>query len=442
MSPTLTNLLHRLRRLSAPPGADPDAELLRRFACRGDPDAFAELLARHGPLVWNACRRVLPDPHDAEDAFQATFLVLARRAGSVRRPESLAGWLYGVAHRVARDARRRQRRRPWTGCVELPEPKDPRPDPLAGLMARDLLAVLEEEVRRLPAAHRLPVVLCCLEGLSQEEAARRLGWTAGAVKGRLERGRKRLHERLVRRGLSLGAALGVVEAARGAGGAPAPLIDSTVRLVGAAAGGGVPPGVAALTKGVLRTMFLAKLKVAAVVLSVVALAGGAALLAHAARPGEAKGERREGPRAKEESKKEGAPAEPSDGGKGEAKLGAATLAKIRKLQLERRNALKKAVEAWEQEFRAGRRTLADVVKTSRQLLDAELELATTARQRIKAHAEHLRLMKEADKVTAAGYAAGQVRASDYFRARAARLKAEINWLKAGGKDETGKDRKR
>src|SRR5262249_51160014 len=198
-------------------------------------------------------------------------------------------------------------------------------------------------------------------------------------------------------------------------------------------------------KGVLRTMFLAKLKVAAVLVSVLSLAGGAALFARSTRSPEARQERREGPKAGQDeggkpAKKEAtkAPVPSAAGGKEEAKPDAATLAKIRKLQLERLAVLKKAIAARQEEFRAGRTTLADLVKPSRQLLEAELELATTARQRIKAHAEHLRLMKEADKVTAAGYAAGQVRASDYFRARAARLKAEIDWLKAGGKDETGK----
>src|SRR5262249_11923826 len=148
----------RLRRHCASPCAGPDAELLARFASQGDEEAFTALVARHGPVVWNACRRGLGDLQDAEDAFQATFLVLARRASSGRPPESLAGWLYGVAGRVAREARRRQRRQPRTGLGELPDPPGDHPDPLAELTARDLLAVLEEEVQRLPQSYRLAVV--------------------------------------------------------------------------------------------------------------------------------------------------------------------------------------------------------------------------------------------------------------------------------------------
>src|SRR5262249_26217231 len=160
--------------------------------------AFAELVARHGLMVLHACRRVLSDGHLAEDAAQATFLVLARKADTIRPPEALAGWLHGVACRVAKKARP-------AGGPQPPRPAVPpdRPagggDPLAEVSARELLSVLDEEVRRLPEAYRLPVLLCCLEGLSQEEAARRLGWAAGSLRGRLERGRKRLLERLARR---------------------------------------------------------------------------------------------------------------------------------------------------------------------------------------------------------------------------------------------------
>src|SRR5262249_30666582 len=154
--------------------------------------------------------RVLGDTHAAEDAFKATFLVLARKAASLRRPAALAGWLYGVAARVARKARSQGSRRP-SSLGDAPEPTDPRHDLLDRLTARELLAVLEDEVQRLPQGQRLAVALCCLEGLSQEEAALRLGCTAGAIKGRLERGRQRLHERLRRRGLTLSAALAAVE---------------------------------------------------------------------------------------------------------------------------------------------------------------------------------------------------------------------------------------
>src|SRR5262249_7411733 len=151
------------------------------------------------------CRRTLGDAHAAEDAAQATFLVLARRAAAVRPPERLAAWLYGVARHLAlkcrrADARRRRREAAAVGRTS--------PDPLAEVSARDRLWLLDAEVARRPEASRLPVLLCGLEGLSQEEAARRLGWTPGSVKGRLERGRARLHARLARRGIALSASLG------------------------------------------------------------------------------------------------------------------------------------------------------------------------------------------------------------------------------------------
>jgi RNA polymerase sigma factor (sigma-70 family) len=304
--PPLTHLLHRLRRLAAPPAADADAVLLDRFVRRRDEAAFAELVAHHGPLVYGACVRVLGDAHAAEDAFQATFLVLARRAGSVGRPASLAGWLYGVARRVALKARAARRR---DRCRALPaanDPFDPHPDPLAQLTARDLLAVLEDEVGRLPEGQRLAVALCCLEGLSQEEVARRMGWTPGAVKGRLERGRARLHARLARRGLTLAAALAAAELARGrAAGWPASLLGATVNAAalaaarGAVQAGAVSANVAFLTEEVVRTMTLKKVTLtAALVLAVACAASTAALAYHAGGAGRAGQAVRPGPVAR------------------------------------------------------------------------------------------------------------------------------------------------
>jgi RNA polymerase sigma factor (sigma-70 family) len=276
MSLTLNRLLHRLRRVAAPPEDGSDADLLARFVRRRDEDAFSALVGRHGPMVLNACRRLLGDAHDAEDAFQATFLVLARKAASVGRPEALAGWLYGVAGRVAGEARRRRARRPRPVPGVAGEPTDPRPSPLDRLTARELLEVLEDEVRGLPEAYRLPVVLCCLEGLSQEEAARRLGCTAGAVKGRLERGRQRLHDRLARRGLTLSAVLGAAVAARGAAAAGLPAATAraaTLFAAGEAAEGIISAEAAALTKGALSAMLHTKIRRVTATVLALALTG-------------------------------------------------------------------------------------------------------------------------------------------------------------------------
>jgi RNA polymerase sigma factor (sigma-70 family) len=272
-------LLQCIHRLVPPtPNEASDATLLGRFLASRDDRAFAALVDRYAELVFGVCWRVLDDVHDAEDAFQATFLVLARKAATVRPREALPAWLYGVARRVALKARTaRARRSPEaTLCAALPV--DPRPDPLARLSARELLAIVDEELQRLPEVYRLPVILCCLEGRSQEETAQQLGWTAGSVKGRLERGRARLQQRLVRRGLTLSAALAAVELSRGAASAQAvaQMVGPTVRGALAFALRQVPPaGPAAvavsLAREVIRGPALARLGMATVLALATAL---------------------------------------------------------------------------------------------------------------------------------------------------------------------------
>ncbi len=237
-----------------------DTVLLQRYVHERDEAAFAALVARHGNWVLRLCRRILGDAHSAEDAFQATFLILARRAHSLKQPDALPAWLYGVARRVALKARR-------AGLL------DPRADPLTQVSVRELLDILDEEVQRLPAAQRSVFVLCCLEGQTQEEAARMLGWTAGSVKGRLERGRQRLQARLQRRGIALSAALSlvVVMRDRAAARVPALLLQSTVRT---AVHGSSGSTASALAHSVLHAMFLPKLAgalVAAVTLAMTAV---------------------------------------------------------------------------------------------------------------------------------------------------------------------------
>jgi len=191
-----------------------DGALLARFVRENDNGAFSALVTRHGPMVYNACRRQLGNAHAAEDAFQATFLVLARKAATVNR-DSVAAWLHGVAGRIALNARRTARRHPVReDALTADEAPDTHTDPLSRISARELLQMLEEEVQRLPSDYRVAVVLCCMEGLSQEEAALRLGWTVGSVKGRLERGRARLRARLTRRGLTPPAVATVLLATR------------------------------------------------------------------------------------------------------------------------------------------------------------------------------------------------------------------------------------
>jgi RNA polymerase sigma factor (sigma-70 family) len=193
------------------PAADPagvsDAELLARFQSRGDEAAFELLVWRHGPMVLGVCRGVLGDAHAAEDAFQATFLTLARKGGSIGRREAVAGWLYQVAYRTAlhvreREARRASRER----ASSFPRLADPGPAPDEEAARRELRPLLQKEVERLPAKYRAVIVLCCLEGLTNEEAAGQLGCPKGTVLSRLARARERLRRRLSARGLALAAA--------------------------------------------------------------------------------------------------------------------------------------------------------------------------------------------------------------------------------------------
>jgi RNA polymerase sigma factor (sigma-70 family) len=198
----LAPVLRFLHRRVAPPAAEAadDASLLLRFVSGGDRDAFDALVRRHGGLVWRVCLRVAGRAELAEDAFQATWLVFARRAASVRKPAALPSWLHGVACRVARTARGRRKDSPGMGTEHLPAPEC---DPATQAAAREMGRLVEEELGRLPERLRLPVLLCYWEGLTNEEAAQRLGWPAGTVKTRLAKARAVLHDRLSSRGVVL-----------------------------------------------------------------------------------------------------------------------------------------------------------------------------------------------------------------------------------------------
>jgi RNA polymerase sigma factor (sigma-70 family) len=275
-------LLRYLRRLA--PAAHPasDAGLLERFVRCRDEDAFAALLARHGPMVLGVCRRVLGDAHAAEDAAQAAFLVLARRAAAIRPPERLASWLYGVARHLALKCLRADARRRRREALGLRPAGHTSPGPLAEVSARELLLILDAEVARLPEVYRLPVLLCGLEGLSQEEAARRLGWTPGSLKGRLERGRARLHARLARRGLVLSATLAAAAVSRAgaAGRWYAPTVSAAVLVAaGRPVAGVVSAEVMALSEGAWKAMLRARLIFPAALLALGLVGAGAGLFA-------------------------------------------------------------------------------------------------------------------------------------------------------------------
>jgi RNA polymerase sigma factor (sigma-70 family) len=259
-----------------------DGELLERFRAHGEEAAFALLVERHGPMVLDVCRRCLGNAHDAEDAFQATFLVLVRKAASIRSRDSVPSWLHGVARRVSGQARLRARRRQ---DVVLPPPPIPPTDPGANLTWDELRTLVDEEMGRLPEDQRAAVILCCLEGRSQDQAAKELGCPKSTLSSRLEKGRETLRRRLARRGfaLSAGALASVLAAAPASASLPAMLLIAAVRNATLATKGAVDAGVVsaevlALTTAAVRSMTPWKLTLT--VLAACVLLTGAATLAY------------------------------------------------------------------------------------------------------------------------------------------------------------------
>jgi RNA polymerase sigma factor (sigma-70 family) len=280
-------LLRHIQKLAAGRGAPhwTDRQLLDDFAARRDQAAFAALVARHGPLVLRVCRRVLHHEQDAEDAFQAAFLVLARNTGSIRKPEALAGWLHGVAYRTAMKAKRSAARRRHHEARQQTLP----PRAAASPTWDDVQAVLDEEIQRLPESFRVAFVHCALEGKTVPEAAAELGVKEGTLSSRLTRARQRLQRQLARRGIKLAAllaALSVAESTAPAG-VPAGLARAAVRsgllvAAGEPAAGVIPSHVAALAAGVTRAMFLTRVKIAVIALFAAGLFAAAGVLTHQA----------------------------------------------------------------------------------------------------------------------------------------------------------------
>src|SRR5947209_8379126 len=254
--------LMRFLRSSALAGDDTSADtaLLHRFVTHRDDAAFAALVERHGPMVLGVCRRVLHNATDADDAFQAAFIVLAGKARSIARPELLGSWLYRVAFRAALRARAAAARRPEQAAPAADLAVTNRDAETA-----ELRRVLDEEIDRLPLKYRVPVVLCYLEGHTNEEAARRLRCPTGTIASRLATARERLRTRLVRRGVTLtaGALAATFSAGTLTAAVPAALAEA---VPGAVLGGTAARSAMILAKGVLRTMLLTRIRTVAIVL--------------------------------------------------------------------------------------------------------------------------------------------------------------------------------
>ena len=276
---TLGKVVAYVRRVVGPASREElsDGHLLERFLCQQDTAAFEMLVQRHAGMVLGVCERVLHHRQDAEDAVQATFMVLVRQGSSIMGRGNIAGWLYGVAFRTSLYSRRQAaRRRSIESRCSAPLVTG---DDSLDVVWRDLRLVLDDELSRMPAKYRDPLVLCYLEGRTNEQAARILGWTKGTVSGRLARARDLLRIRLTRRGLALsGAILVTALSQRGASAASTSLLRATVN-----AGAGIVVGTAAasahvalIAAGVLHAMALSKFKLIVTVVSALgALLAGA-----------------------------------------------------------------------------------------------------------------------------------------------------------------------
>lgn len=257
-----------------------DRNLLQAFAERADQDAFAELVRRHGPLVFGVCRRVLNDSAEAEDAFQAVFLVLAKKARSVRRPDLLGNWLYGVALRCARRVRTRtaQRLAREQPVTDMPA-RNPIPDAAEW---RDLRPILDEEISRLPEKLRAPLLLCELEGVPRPEAAHRLGVPEGTLSSRLARGKDALRRRLLKRGIALTAiGLGLMLSQAAPAAVPSVLVQATTTAaIGFAAGTKATTVAATIATREVQAMFWAKAIKVGLIAMIVAVVGSGVAIAY------------------------------------------------------------------------------------------------------------------------------------------------------------------
>jgi RNA polymerase sigma factor (sigma-70 family) len=445
-----------------------DGQLPEDYLGRRDEAAVAALVKRHGPMVWGVCRRLLPNHDDAEDAFQATFLVLVRKAASVVPREMVGNWLYGVARQTALKARataakRRARERQVTQMPDLaavPEP-DPRPN---------VEALLDQELSRLPDKYRAAVVLCDLGGKTRKEAARQLQVPEGTLSTRLRTARAMLAKRLARHGLavSAGALAAVLSPQAASAGVPASVLSSTIKAAsllaaGQAAAGVISAPAAALTEGVLKTMLVTKLKATAVVLLAASLIGlGTAATAYralasdqgvatedaptravakgrekgvgeAGRPGAdaaRRGDRPGEPAAKSVAPDSSAGKPRAEGetrpGQGEPAEGrAGDNAKLRALLKERLAAVQTHAERVRLLNKQGAASQEEVKQADLRVYKAELDLCDTPQQRIAVLEKSAKVYEEVEDHTTALARQGAASSGAVIEAKLSRLEAQI-----------------
>lgn len=411
-----STLLAYLRRLGAAAMDRSDAELLERFVAQRDETAFEALLRRNSPLVWNVCRRILTEEHAAEDAFQATFLVLVRKAQSVSKKASIRSWLYGVALRVALRARQQEnlrRRR------EQETPSRPSGDADTEALWQDVRPILDEEIQRLPEKYRLPIILCHLEGQTNDEAAKILHCPRGTIATRLARARERLRARLLHRGVSLPAAALAALLSDNAMSATIPplLVGQTAKVV---LSGTASASITTLTEGVLHAMFVNKVKASLVVALLVVALGGAGFGAYYQRLQFSKRDSEEPLKRPDEAARDKKPA-------------AMTNERFQKLLKQRRDMAEKEWKIRSELYREGANepgmnapiTLRMVFEASKHVLKAELELSNKKAERLAAREGHLKRMKEVTNISESQYEVGRVSTAAFASALYEQLDAEI-----------------
>jgi RNA polymerase sigma factor (sigma-70 family) len=437
-SAPLNRLFEQLRRAVRPPAEDAsDSRLLERFARQADEAAFASLLGRHGPMVFGVCRRVLGDTPDAEDAFQATFLVLVRKAASLRRREAVGSWLYGVARRTALEARRAAAKR------RAKETKAAPPAVATAGPRDDLREVLDQELARLPPKYRAVLVLCDLEGEGRVEAAGRLGCPEGTVASRLARARTLLAGRLTRRGFALSAGLLAAVLAQQTSPAcvPAALASATAlaaprsAMGQTATAGLISARVATLTKGVLQAMLLTNLKRATVgLLAVCILLAGAAVSTHVLTAGPAgTGQVKEPgpatPPAPPQGPRSG-PALARADNKDQAPGDRPANEKVRVLLKERLAAVRELADRVKELHRRGAASVGAVQQAELRVFKAELEVCDTDKERVGVHDKIVAVFKDIEDHVTQLHKRGAASEGEVLEAKVNRLEAEIGLERA------------
>jgi RNA polymerase sigma factor (sigma-70 family) len=416
-----TTVLHFLRRLIAVRDADAtsDGQLVTRFVQLREEAAFAELLRRHGPMVLGVCRRILGDSADADDAFQATFLVLVRKAASLGAPESVANWLHGVAHRTALKARAEAVKRRQREKEAVVMPATSASDEL---IWRDFRPVLDEEIQGLPARYRAPFVLCHLEGKSNEEAAHLLGCPMGTVLSRLSRAREHLRSRLTKRGITLTAAMlaAIVTEKTASACLSAVLAQTTLQAaVTLATGGVVAAHLLALTKGVIQAMFISKVKFAATVLLGVTVIAGAGSYGYGKLSANGQSAR--------ESAQAGAgnsSSHPPRTVKDQSPEAAEKEAERKRIQIAQRDAYREQWNARRKELLEGKTTVDMAAEANRFWGAAEIALSENKAERLAAIQAQLDRAKTVERIVRERFDAGLAKANELALARGDRENAE------------------